>query len=207
MPPPTTPQLQEAPLQELLKATFVLLFQTVICIIRIFLDALNTYIAEEKRKLEESVRKAQTAHATGVKPDFASRRFVGSDAPVERPTPGERSSSHSPAKPPPPRPTPHKTLWYNDGNIILASNRHLFRVYKGQLAQHSSVFRDMFSLPQAPLPSGTSDALGGVTDNDHWNGIPIVRMAGDSDNSISVLLMAVFLRRYSLPVRLSINFI
>ncbi|KLO06635.1 hypothetical protein SCHPADRAFT_805580, partial [Schizopora paradoxa] len=91
-------------------------------------------------------------------------------------------------------------LWYDDGNIILASDRHLFRVYKGQLAQHSSVFRDMFSLPQAPLPSGASDASGGVTDDDHWTGIPIVRMADDSDNSIATLLMAVLHGRYSLPV-------
>ena len=39
-------------------------------------------------------------------------------------------------------------LWFEDGNIILASQDTEFRVYKGPLMKHSPVFRDMLSLPQ-----------------------------------------------------------
>ena len=41
-------------------------------------------------------------------------------------------------------------FWYEDGNIILTARRVEFRVFKGILANHSPVFRDMFSLPQPP---------------------------------------------------------
>lgn len=39
-------------------------------------------------------------------------------------------------------------FWYSDGNVILVAQDVEFRVYKGLLAEHSPVFRDMFSLPQ-----------------------------------------------------------
>jgi len=39
-------------------------------------------------------------------------------------------------------------LWFEDGTIILQAETRLFRVYKGILSLHSSVFRDMFSFPQ-----------------------------------------------------------
>ena len=41
-------------------------------------------------------------------------------------------------------------FWYEDGNIILTARDVEFRVFKGILADHSPVFRDMFSLPQPP---------------------------------------------------------
>lgn len=41
-------------------------------------------------------------------------------------------------------------FWYSDGNIILVARDVEFRVFKGILAEHSPVFRDMFSLPQPP---------------------------------------------------------
>lgn len=43
-------------------------------------------------------------------------------------------------------------FWYSDGNIILVARDVEFRVFKGILAEHSPVFRDMFSLPQ-PAPA------------------------------------------------------
>ena len=39
-------------------------------------------------------------------------------------------------------------LWFEDGNIILASHDTEFCVYKGPLMKHSPVFQDMLSLPQ-----------------------------------------------------------
>lgn len=41
-------------------------------------------------------------------------------------------------------------FWYEDGNVILLARDVKFRVYKGILADHSPVFKDMFSLPQPP---------------------------------------------------------
>jgi hypothetical protein len=42
-------------------------------------------------------------------------------------------------------------FWFNDGNVILVSQNAAFKVHKGQLARHSEVFADVFSLPQ-PRP-------------------------------------------------------
>lgn len=42
-------------------------------------------------------------------------------------------------------------FWYSDGSIILVAGDVEFRIYKGLLADHSPVFRDMFSLPQPPV--------------------------------------------------------
>ncbi len=50
-------------------------------------------------------------------------------------------------------------FWYSDGNIILVARDVEFRVYKGLLADHSSVFRDMFSLPQPLTDAPSSSAL------------------------------------------------
>ncbi|RDX49007.1 hypothetical protein OH76DRAFT_620714 [Lentinus brumalis] len=45
-------------------------------------------------------------------------------------------------------------FWYEDGTVILAAGDVDFRVFKGILAEHSPVFKDMFSLPQPPLANG-----------------------------------------------------
>ena len=39
-------------------------------------------------------------------------------------------------------------FWYEDGNVILVAGNVKFRVFKGILAHHSPVFKDMFTLPQ-----------------------------------------------------------
>ena len=46
-------------------------------------------------------------------------------------------------------------FWYDDGTVILIARNVEFRIYKGLLSDHSSVFRDMFSLPQPPAPSNS----------------------------------------------------
>ncbi|RPD58554.1 hypothetical protein L226DRAFT_489919 [Lentinus tigrinus ALCF2SS1-7] len=42
-------------------------------------------------------------------------------------------------------------FWYEDGNIVLVVGDVKFRVFRGILADHSPVFREMFSLPQPPV--------------------------------------------------------
>ncbi|KZP32780.1 hypothetical protein FIBSPDRAFT_433532 [Athelia psychrophila] len=41
------------------------------------------------------------------------------------------------------------TPWFEDGNIVLETERVQFKVYKGILAANSAIFRDMFANAQA----------------------------------------------------------
>ncbi|KAJ7061540.1 hypothetical protein C8F01DRAFT_937617, partial [Mycena amicta] len=43
-------------------------------------------------------------------------------------------------------------LWFEDGNIVLQAGAAMYRVYRGTLAMHSSVFKDMLSFPAARAP-------------------------------------------------------
>ena len=48
--------------------------------------------------------------------------------------------------------------WFEDGNIILVSENVAFKVYRGLLAEHSSVFRSMLDIGQAiPNPAEMVD--------------------------------------------------
>ena len=49
-------------------------------------------------------------------------------------------------------------FWYDDGTLILIAANVEFRVYRGPLATHSPVFRDMLALPQPPSSQSTSSA-------------------------------------------------
>lgn len=46
--------------------------------------------------------------------------------------------------------TTRSEIWFTDGNIILEAETTQFRVHRGVLAKHSSVFKDMFDVPQPP---------------------------------------------------------
>ncbi len=48
----------------------------------------------------------------------------------------------------------HPTLYYEDGNVILATSTTLFKVYRGTLTRHSLVFKDILSLPQPDSDEG-----------------------------------------------------
>ena len=59
---------------------------------------------------------------------------------------------------------PHRVLglWFEDANVIFQAENSLFRVHKGILQAHSSVFRDMFAIPQTTTPLD-SDVMDGCT--------------------------------------------
>ncbi len=86
------------------------------------------------------------------------------------------------------KPKPHDTLWFEDGNIVLATDVHLYCVHRGILAKNSSVFKDMLSLPcVAGMVNGMDGANG-----ESWEGKPLVKMVGDSDENVYHLLMALY---------------
>ncbi|KLO06825.1 hypothetical protein SCHPADRAFT_1002109 [Schizopora paradoxa] len=89
------------------------------------------------------------------------------------------------------KPQPHETLWHDDGNIVLATDAFLYRVHKGVLAKNSTVFRNMFMLPGDGTEGGTAGLGDGV-----WDGVPMVKMAGDDDVDVYNLLMALYDRKH-----------
>ncbi len=50
-------------------------------------------------------------------------------------------------------PKPHAIFWFADGDVVLATDKLLFRVHKRVLSQLSSVFKDIFE------GSGSQDAV------------------------------------------------
>lgn len=85
----------------------------------------------------------------------------------------------------------HEKIWFEDGSIVLATDAHLYCVHKSVLANSSSVFKDMLALPNA---EGTADSQGSGK-GDWWEGKPVVKMFGDSDESVYHLLMALYNRK------------
>ncbi len=85
-------------------------------------------------------------------------------------------------------PKPHDALWIEDGNIVLATDAHLYRVHRGVLARNSSVFKDMLEIPTGGAEGGADHGTG----VDQWEGLPLVKMVGDSDESVSHLLMTLY---------------
>ena len=72
-------------------------------------------------------------------------------------------------------------LWYQDGNIVLVAQKTAFRVYKGLLAQHSSVFGGLFLLPSP-------------RDGETMEGIPVVRL-DDRAEDLRHILLIIFCNR------------
>lgn len=71
----------------------------------------------------------------------------------------------------------HKSLYFQDGNIILsvphenADEVHLFKCHKSVLAKHSLVFADMFELAQDWDESEEHDGAPSVTLPDSWKDV------------------------------------
>jgi hypothetical protein len=69
----------------------------------------------------------------------------------------------------------HGEPWYDDGNIIIQAESTLFKVYRGILAQNSTVFEDMLVLPQP------------IVGDDVIEGCPVVRLMDTAENWSHVL--------------------
>ncbi|KAF7982515.1 hypothetical protein HWV62_28122 [Athelia sp. TMB] len=85
----------------------------------------------------------------------------------------------------PPAEPVRSAIWYADGNVILEAEGVQFKVHKSILAQNSSIFEDMFSLPQPPSSSCT----------DTVDGCPIVHLS-DSAEEMGYILNALFKNEY-----------
>ena len=72
----------------------------------------------------------------------------------------------------------HPDFWFSDGNIVLAVDKVLFKVHRGQLERHSEVFQSLFSIPQ-PQDAPTVE------------GMPVVELF-DSPSDVSYLLKALY---------------
>src|SRR6266852_4823619 len=75
---------------------------------------------------------------------------------------------------------PHRVekLWLEDGNLILVAGNALYKVYRGVLSRHSSVFRDMLAYPQP-------------ADSELIDGYPVVRLP-DAEVEVTPFLEALF---------------
>ncbi|KLO08384.1 hypothetical protein SCHPADRAFT_610352 [Schizopora paradoxa] len=96
-------------------------------------------------------------------------------------------------------PKPHDFLWFPDGNVVLSTDTFLFKVHKSLLAVHSSVFRDMFELPNVGHGSSNPEGSGGSdfgSASELYEGVPMVTLAGDKGEDVVHLLRAVFERDY-----------
>ncbi|EMD33036.1 hypothetical protein CERSUDRAFT_99052 [Gelatoporia subvermispora B] len=71
-----------------------------------------------------------------------------------------------------------RSLWFDDGNVILVAEDAAFRVYRGLLSTRSTVFHDLFEVPQPP-------------DAESFQGCPVVRLH-DRSADLHCLLRALF---------------
>ncbi|KLO07724.1 hypothetical protein SCHPADRAFT_1001431 [Schizopora paradoxa] len=84
----------------------------------------------------------------------------------------------------------HETLWFEDGNIVLATDVHLYCVHRGVLARNSTVFKDMLELPN--VGNAWNNEMESAVVEDSWEGKPKVRMVGDNDEDVYLLLMVLY---------------
>ncbi|KAG8901090.1 hypothetical protein FRB99_005564, partial [Tulasnella sp. 403] len=76
----------------------------------------------------------------------------------------------------------HPMYYLEDGNIhITFEDKWLFRLYRGHLARHSLVFRDMVSLSQAPEYEALSEQSHGsrtpsTSHQEYLDGAPVIRL-------------------------------
>jgi hypothetical protein len=89
-------------------------------------------------------------------------------------------------QPPPDSRIKHADLWFCDGSVILQADSTLFRVHKSQLSRRSTVFSDMFTLPQPPVMM-THATLADET----YEGCPVVTLY-DSAEDVANLLLALY---------------
>lgn len=71
-------------------------------------------------------------------------------------------------------------VWFEDGNIVVIAQNTAFRFHKSVLSLHSSVFSDLFSIPQ-PSPAG----------EETLDGCPVVHVS-DTSYDFRELLRAIY---------------
>ena len=78
--------------------------------------------------------------------------------------------------------TPHPTLWYDDGSVVLQVEMTMFHIHHSILSAHSEIFKDMFAIPQSP--SMASDG--------RIDGCPIIKISGDTAQNWENTLLAIY---------------
>ncbi|KLO07726.1 hypothetical protein SCHPADRAFT_945018 [Schizopora paradoxa] len=84
----------------------------------------------------------------------------------------------------------HESLWFEDGSIVLTTDVHLYCVHRCVLARNSTVFKDMLELPNVGITPDPN--VGGISDGIDWEGKPLVKMVGDSDEDVYRILMVLY---------------
>lgn len=101
------------------------------------------------------------------------RRRIESDSPHEGEPQAATSSTLT-------TPVTRSSLWLDDGNIILQAEDKQFRVHQGYLARLSTIFADVFSMPQ-PSDGSQPDV----------DGCPVLHLQ-DSAEDLSVALSEIY---------------
>ena len=86
---------------------------------------------------------------------------------------------------PPPDTRRHEALYFDEGDVVLSVSQTqsisiLYRLDTAVLSRHSPVFAGMFSLP----------STSGV--NEEYEGVPLVRLSGDSPSGIEGLFKFMY---------------
>lgn len=88
-------------------------------------------------------------------------------------------TNHSESKPVSGPITRSQDFWFEDGSMIIQAESMQFRVYRGLLERHSTIFNDMFQVPQ-PAEESMVDGCPVVVVSDR---------AKDWENLLSLLFM------------------
>jgi len=97
---------------------------------------------------------------------------------------------------PPEAPKPHEVLWFPEGNVVLATDSLLFKVHMGILSLQSSVFKDMFELPNINCSvAGQSVGSAGIAP-ELYEGLPLVTLVGDEGKDVEHLLRTIYEHHY-----------
>ncbi|KAF9034391.1 hypothetical protein BJ165DRAFT_1513537 [Panaeolus papilionaceus] len=75
-------------------------------------------------------------------------------------------------------------LWFDDGSVVLQAGLSQFRVHRAVLSRCSSIFKDMFSIPQPT--SETGDRI-----DDYVEGCPVIHLQ-DTAEDVTILLTAIY---------------
>ncbi|GJE90684.1 BTB/POZ domain-containing protein [Phanerochaete sordida] len=69
-------------------------------------------------------------------------------------------------------------LWFEDGTVVLRAEDTVFRVYRGMLCRQSSVFKDLFEVPQP-------------ANGECYEGCPLVHMEATPAEDLRDILLAI----------------